>query len=321
MGARLGGALAVAACALAVPARGGDDSVLEVGGARVTVAELAARAALLAPFQLARFGAAWPEQLERWVDEVVVPELLLVESGARERTVEHARTRDKALARALLAEERRRVDRAPIAEAAVTAHYEQHRSSFDTPAALELWRILVASEAEARELIALLRGKGPAEFRRLARERSLDRATYMRGGNLGFVAADGQTHMPELRVSKSLFEAASRAADGALVESPVPEGQQFAVVLRRSSRAARAASLPAVRPQIEQRLAEAAWGEHRAALLARLRSASLREHHPELLDDFEPVEPDVSAARPPRASAIEPRAVDPTPQPTERGLR
>ena len=179
----------------------------------------------------------------------------------------------------------------------------------------------------------------PRECRwsRLARERSIDRATHMRSGSLGYVAASGQTHMPQVRVSPALFAAAAQVQDGQLVPRPVPEGTEFAVIWRRASRAAPApvaelakvaapAKVPgaasAAAAELGAQLVSEAAAKEARALIQRLRAERLREHQPELVAGLElrsTAAQDGTA--PGRMPPLEARPVTLTPRPTDSGLR
>jgi peptidyl-prolyl cis-trans isomerase C len=143
----------------------------------------------------------------------------------------------------------------------------------------------------------------------------------MRAGNLGRVAADGQTHMPELRVLPALFAAADRVQDGELVGAPVPEGDGFAVVWRRASHPARESSPADVATTIAARLSEQRSAAARAELIATLRREHLTEHQPERVASFEPRFPEPGALRPRQSGELPSRPVRLLPELTDRGLR
>ncbi len=162
---------------------------------------------------------------------------------------------------------------------------KQNSREFMRPERLRLFRILLPSEADARELRAKF-GPGTTltEWRAAARERSLDRATHERGGDLGFVAPDGTTDVPEVRVDPALYQAARALTDGEIAPGIVREGEHFALVWRRGH-------LPPVETPLREieRLATASLLREKAAtrvqeLTRELRKTQLREHHPERLE-------------------------------------
>jgi peptidyl-prolyl cis-trans isomerase C len=292
-----------------------------VGSIAIEAAEFRRRAARVAALDWRELGAAWPEQRRRFLEQVLIPEALLTLAAERLPDASPP-ARDRVLARTLAAALSDEAARAVPSDADVRAYRARHEAEFGTPRSLGIWRILLATESEARAVISQLAPPTPDAFSRIARERSLDRATNMRAGNLGLVAADGQTAVPELRVSPALFAAAERVDDGALVPEPVREGDAFAVVWRRTSRAATALPATEVSATIAARLAEQRAAAAQDALLERLRREQLSEHHPERVSDYEPRFP---AARDRAArSPVTPdsnRAPRLLPEPSDRGLR
>jgi len=124
---------------------------------------------------------------------------------------------------------------------------------FHKPLRLRLFRILVASEAEAKAVLKELGTNVNIEqFRKAARAHSLDTATNERGGDLGFVWPDGSTDVPQVKAEVPLYEAGLTLIDGQLSQAPIAEGKRFAILWRRGS-------LPALKP------------DERAEQIARLR--------------------------------------------------
>lgn len=295
--------------------------IAEVGPVAIDADRFRQRAALVSALEWPELGATWPAQRRRFLEDVLIAEALLTLAAERERPALPP-ARDRALARTLTAALDAEAAGVAPDEAELRAYYARHASEFVAPRALALWRILLASEAEARAVIAELRVPTPAAFSRLARERSTDHATHMRAGNLGQVSADGQTEMPELRVATALFEAADRVRDGELVPEPVREGDAFAVVWRRASRPARAESLAAATPFITRRLMDERAAAAQRELLERLRREHLAAYHPERVAAYEPSFPESGGPlRRPGAATREGAPVRLVPQPTERGLR
>lgn len=296
-----------------------DAPLARVGPLGIDATSLRQRAAR-AGEALRAFGTAWSEQRRRLLEEILIPEAL-VSLAAERAPAAWPPARDRVLARTLAATLADDAARTPPSDADVRAYRTRHEREFGSPRALALCRILVATEADARRAIAELSPPTLDTFSRIARERSIDRATFMRAGNLGLVSSDGQTAVPELRVSPALFAAADRVRDGELVPEPVPEGDAFAVVWRRSTRAATAAPEAEIRRRIADRLAEAAAAAARDALIERLRREHLSEYHPEALGDYEPSFPEVRD-RQRAASVAEPsRSPKLVPEATDRGLR
>jgi peptidyl-prolyl cis-trans isomerase C len=259
-----------------------DLAVATFGARKITVGELEDRLAELAPFQRAAYGATAAEIRRRFLDEVLVPDALLVAAAqdtglAARPPASYAieRARSEGVVRAV----RERVgpaDRIPMDD--VRAYYDAHRDRYSSPEKLLLWRILCATRDEALAVLAAAKADPtPHTFGELAREHSLDKGTNLRAGNLGFLTPDGAAADPGLRVDPALLAAARGVRDGELVAAPVAEGPNFAVVWRRGSIAATSHGVDEVAPQIR----DAIWKDRvRAgteAELARLRVARVRD--------------------------------------------
>ena len=204
----------------------------------------------------------------------------------------------------------------------IAGFYAQNLARFDTPERIGVFRILCSSEAEAKEVIAVARGSsGLTRWKELARDKSLDKATAYRSGNLGFLAADGTSSEVSVRVDPALFSAASRVRDGEIVPEPVAEGPAFAVVWRRGS-------TPAVHRTLEQETAAITQVLAREKLEAALRELlkTLRtERHvtqsPELVEGLE-IDP-LGGVAPKVRPGLAPKkpALSAAPSATPRGLR
>jgi peptidyl-prolyl cis-trans isomerase C len=302
-------------------ARADGASLARVGARSLDAGLLLARMARLLPFQRALFGAAWPEQRRKFLERELIPEALLEQDAARndQRLLS---ARDSALSRALLTELQQQAALAEVPPSEVAQYYSQHRDKYEEPRSILIWRILLRQEADARALLRELGKPSETTWSRLARERSIDTATQMRSGSLGFVAADGQTHMPQVRVSPALFAAAERVKDGQLVLEPVPEGDAVAVIWRRASRAAQPSQLSAVSPDIRALLVHARQVSELQTLTERLRKDSLRDYQPALLGGFEPrVSEALEPGQAPAVAALPVRPVSLSPRTTDSGLR
>jgi peptidyl-prolyl cis-trans isomerase C len=217
-----------------------DRVVVTVGSVEFRRSLVEARLAEFQPFQLASLGKTPDEVRRGYVERSLAPESLHDQEARRRGLHERPLVRmriDDALRQALEASIRDRlVKESTIDDAAVKAYWEKHRNRYETPERVRLSRILVASEAEATALLKEV-GDVPvvAKWTALARDKSLDKATHLREGNLGFVRPDGQTDAPRVRVDPALYTAAVAVKDGELVKAPVKEGERWAVIWRRGS--------------------------------------------------------------------------------------
>ncbi|WP_438009173.1 peptidyl-prolyl cis-trans isomerase [Sorangium sp. So ce321] len=266
-----------------------DAVVARVGDKVITASEVGRRIAQIPPFQLQSFGRTPEEIRKNFVSQVLVRELLLAQGAAAQKLTERADVQDRirgVLRAALLQRtQAEAVASSPVTDDEVRAYYEANRDKFSAPPMVALWRILVATREEAEAILAeLKKDPSPQRFKDIARERSLDKATSMRGGDLGFVAPDGTTAEPGLKIAPGLMEAAARVKDAELVPEPVPEGDRFAVLWRRQSRRPVSRSLEQEAASIRQILAHGKAEAQVKQLLERLRAQDVSGHAPELVD-------------------------------------
>ncbi len=255
--------------------------VARVGPAAVTVGELEERIGRMPPFQRTSFGATADVVRHRFLNEVVVRELLLAR-GAEQQSLGDKPPAKFQIERAISASTVR-ATRALVGPATaismedVQRYYDEHRERFDTPERIQIWRILCKSREEAQSVLeAAKREPTPLAFEKLAREHSLDKATNLRAGNLGFLTADGNSREPGLRVEPSVVRAAQGVRDGTIVGEPVPEGDGFSVVWRRGTIAATKRTVGDVAAQIRDSIWKARVKSETDKLVASLRAAKLR---------------------------------------------
>jgi peptidyl-prolyl cis-trans isomerase C len=282
--------------------------VARVGeGARaraITAGELEDGIAAMPPFQRAMFGAT-PDAVRRaFLADVLVRGALLdlaAEAGkvAEQPAVEYAldRARSSATMRAIRAASPP-ASSVPMSE--VQAYYDENRARYDAPERVLVWRILCATREDAESvLVAAVATPTPRQFADLARDHSKDRATYLRGGNLGFLTAEGVSDEPGLQVDPAVVRAAQAVRDGEFVRTPVVEGAYFSVVWRRGSIAASTHRVTEVAAQIRDALSKLRIKRDADALVLRLRAAAVRDKNPDLLDqdDLAPLPPAPSSSR------------------------
>ncbi|HEX7671399.1 MAG TPA: peptidyl-prolyl cis-trans isomerase [Polyangiaceae bacterium] len=315
-------ALAVVAATTIASANDPDPVVITVGPLTMRASDISRRLAAMPPFQRATLGSTPAEIRKHFVDTVLVPEML-EGAGAEGRQlasrahVQHE-VRD-ALRKALVESVRKQALAAGVPDAELTAYYDAHRDDYRKPERIRIFRILLDDEALAKKILTEARGLGgPERFSKLARENSVDAATKLRSGALGFVFPDGRTDVPQLTVDPALYAAASKVRDGELCPNPVREGAHFAVVWRRGTLPALGRSLDAERPAITALLVRQRVDATVKALLEDLRKRDVRDENPALLDALPPENPVPPSEE--RRPGV-PRPVNPVPVPSERGLR
>jgi peptidyl-prolyl cis-trans isomerase C len=229
----------------------------------VGAAEASRRWSLLSQGQRRMLGATDDGARDGFV--AMLREEALLAAAARRANLparfEVAEVQRRALARAWLDRSGEAVGPASaVTDADVKSYYEAHASTYAQPARVQVWRILVKSEARARELLAKVKaGVAVADWVTLARDESVDEATKLRGGNLGFLDDKGISDDAPVSADPAVIAAVQGVPDGAIVGDVVPERGHFGVVWRRSS-------LPAVSRSLEEvasSIRGALWRERR----------------------------------------------------------
>jgi peptidyl-prolyl cis-trans isomerase C len=297
--------------------------VLRVGARKVTVGELEDHLAGIPPYQMSTFGASPAAIARAYVDQVLVRDLVLA-SGAEQRGLDRELPTSQLLSRALSSATLRKSGSPYPSAAAVPAedvqrYYDENRARFDSPERVNLWRILCATREEAASVLeSARRDPTMAKFNDLSREHSIDKATNLRGGNLGFVAPDGTSNEAGLKVDPAIVKAAQTVKNGELVPQPVPEGAAFAVVWRRGA-------VPASRRTVEEASAQiraALYRERTEAsekkLIEDLRARNVKEVNAGLLAVIElrPFDAGLGLPRSPAGSSPPPRDRAPAPSAT-----
>jgi peptidyl-prolyl cis-trans isomerase C len=267
--------------------------VLRVGARTVTVGELEDRIAEIPPFQLTMFGVTRDEIVHAYLSQVIVRDLLLG-AGAEARALDQSfpaklqleRARSNATLRALRSGDLK--SQASIPAEDVARYYETNRARFDAPERVNLWRILCTTKADADDVLAQAKQDlSIPKFMTLARERSLDKATQYRGGNLGFLGPDGASNEAGVKVDPALVRAAASVKDGELVTQPVQEGAHYAVVWRRNTVPATRRTLDEASDQIRATLFRERTEAKEKELLASLRQKHVRDVNADLLKIIE----------------------------------
>lgn len=223
------------------------------------------------------------------VDRLLVPELLGALEAERRGLEKTPRVGDRvreilrqAADRAVRAEA---VAKEPASPAQIKEYFEANRVKYEQPLRIRIWRILIDDEEAAKKLIEEAKtANRPAKWSDLARERSVDKATNMRQGDLGFVRADGTTDLPRVKVEAALFKAAEGVKDGEIVPTPVAEAGKFAVIWRRGSLAPSKRTLAEETNSIKELLERQRVDAASDALIAELRKQHVKDEKPELLD-------------------------------------
>jgi peptidyl-prolyl cis-trans isomerase C len=257
--------------------------VVTIGSRVITVGELEDRLATLPPFQRATFGTDAATVRSAFLQQVLVPEGLYAQSAAAQKLDQTPPTAfevERAVSNATLRAIRAKLGpESAIPMADVQAYYDAHRDRYDTPERYQIWRILCKTEDEAKAVIAeAQKNLDIKQFGDLARQHSIDKASNMRAGNLGFLSPDGTSNEPGLKVDPAVVRAAQGVRDGQLVPAPVPEGDGFSVVWRHGTIPANKRSVDDVAAQIRDTIWKARVKEETDKLVASLRASKLKDY-------------------------------------------
>ncbi len=133
----------------------------------------------------------------------------------------------------------------PVTDAEAKAEYDKFKAQ-SSGTEYRARHILVESEDEAKKLITQL--KGGAKFEELAKKSSKDTGSGENGGDLDFAKPD--SYVPEFG------KALTALKKGEMTDAPVKTQFGFHIIRLDDVREAQFPEFTAVKPQIEQRLAQ-----------------------------------------------------------------
>jgi peptidyl-prolyl cis-trans isomerase C len=277
---------------LAIPAHADERTnaaVAHIGPRTITVGDVEDRLAKLSPVQRSMYGST-PEAIrKKYLEDVVIPETLY-ELGAESRKLatqyptsyEADRTKADATLRALHVQVG---TAASIPEADVHKYYDEHRLVYDAPDRINVWRILVKTKEEADGVLADAKKDLTVQhWNQLARDKSLDKTTSMRGGNVGFIGSDGSSNETGVKVDPAIVLAVKGVKDGELVPAPVAEAEGFDVVWRRGTVAAAHRTFEDSQAQIRDTLHKQRVEAEMKKLTDKLKADKVKDFTPDILD-------------------------------------
>jgi peptidyl-prolyl cis-trans isomerase C len=282
-------ALAIGSSSLSIGGSSDDPVVARVGSATITKKEMERRLAEIPRVQLSRFGKTDDEIRKRFLDEVLVPEFLIEleakETKAIERPEIHQTVRD-IYRQAMLRNIRQELIKGNgIPESEVSKYYSENIKRFQTPERIRIWRIRVGTKEKAQSLIDTLKKETNDKlWLQIARKDSSDKATNQRGGDLGLIAEDGSSHLPNVKADPALFAIAKSLKNGEMAPHPVAEGKEFAIVWRRGSTPAVNRTLEQEATNIRRMLAKRYMAEKLKSTLAKLRKELVKDLVEERVD-------------------------------------
>jgi peptidyl-prolyl cis-trans isomerase C len=238
-----------------------DTVVAIIDGTKVTRADVIASAQTLPPQYQQQIDAIFPALIDRLVDLT-----LLSNEGRKQNLHDDAEVKarvDQFTEQVIQEVVIRRHIETAMTEDAIKARYDRFVTEQPPQTEVHAQHILVASEAEAREVITQL--AGGADFSTLAKEKSTDPSAKQNGGDLGYFGPGDM--VPE-------FEKAAFALEkGQISKDPVKSQFGWHVIKVVDRRERTPPTLDQARGQIEEMLS----GELVTAYVTSLRSSAKLE--------------------------------------------
>jgi parvulin-like peptidyl-prolyl isomerase len=252
-----------------------------IGSATITVGDLEDTINARSPYARKRF--AEPKVLKDFADDQVRNELY--SQGAEKLGYGEdpavAKFLDQTLIQLFIRKEfEQAVTPDDVPEEDVAQYYKDNPGKFRRPEMRRARHILVATKAEAADILAQLRSDG-GTFRALAKELSLDTETKLRGGDLLYFNADAKLvgKKDGAEIDPTLAKAAFMLDKAGSLSKPLDLGDGKWSVLE----------LTGIRPERVQTLEQASngirrtlWREEREAALTKLMTDLRTELKPEL---------------------------------------
>lgn len=262
-------------------------AVATYNGGQVTVGDLEDAIAQQSAFMRARYRD--PQNLRELLDRTLRFSLLADEAerrGLDKASFVQQTIKQNAVEHLIQSDFDAKLDPKSIPKQELEAYYKAHIDEYVQPELRRASQIVAPSEQEARDLLASAKDMDVRAFRDLARGKSRDEATRMRGGDLRYFDAQGKTRgAPEDVLPAAVVHAAFALKDvGDTAPKPIKVDGGYAVVKLTGVRPALSRKLGDVEETIRVRL----WRDQREkaieALVAKLRAEVKPEVHPELVD-------------------------------------
>lgn len=266
-----------------------------IGSHAITVGDLEDRMAKVPRYQLLTFGADADSIRRKFLNDVVAPDILY-SVGAESQHIDQRRIVQQALARAKSEATKRDVrmvaENAPVSPDDVQQYYNAHLDTYVAPVRYSVWRILCKTREEAVAVLDAAKKKPtPEGFTDLARQHSIDKATSMRGGNIGFVGLDGTSNEAGVHIDPAIPKAASAVKDGEFVAAPVEESAGgttgFSVVWHRGTVGASTRTIEQVGGQIRDTIAKNHGDDAVKNLITDLRAKNVHDENDSLLKSID----------------------------------
>lgn len=173
-----------------------------------------------------------------------------------------------------------------VSAEAVKKYYDEHIDEFVRPEMRRASLIQAPSEEDAKALLEQATAADMRSFRELARLRSSDEVSKLRGGDLRYFDVKGKPDEPGPNVDALLTKAAFALKTVGDTSGIMKTDAGYSIVRLTGMRAAHSESVKDADERIRMRL----WREQREAaidaMLAELKREQPVETHPELLDSI-----------------------------------
>jgi peptidyl-prolyl cis-trans isomerase C len=252
-----------------------------VGSEAITVGELEDKINARSPYARARF--AEPEVLREFADSQVKNELFYqgAEKLGYAKDPEVSRFVDQTIVQMFVRNDFEGTGKPDdVSVEDVEEYYQEHPEEFRRAEMRRARHILVASKDEAKDIRAQLLGSDTSvSFRALAKERSLDTETKLRGGDLLYFTEDGKPVGKESGavINTTLAKATFKLERTGDMSEPVDLGDGKWSVLE----------ITAIRPERVQKL-EQASAAIRQTLWRHERESALQKRLTELREELKP---------------------------------
>jgi peptidyl-prolyl cis-trans isomerase C len=256
-------------------------------GGQLTVGDLEDAIERQSPLMRSRYND--PKSLKDLYDKTLRFELLAVEAEhrgyANNPSVDQA-VKQNAVQALMKADFDDKANADAISKEAVAQYYQDHIGEYVQPAMQRASHILVATEAEAKALLPEAKKADLRAFRQLARDKSIDDATKLRGGDLRYFDQTGKPRdEPDAVVPAPLVKAAFALKNvGDTSPQPIKLPGGYSIVKLTGQRPAISRKVDEVAETIRARL----WREQRQKgiedFVAKLREQAKPEIHAELMD-------------------------------------
>ncbi len=199
--------------------------VAEVDGIKIMKCDVYDRIHRLSPYIRRRYTTL--QRKKEFVDRMVRFELLAAEAARQglDKNPDVVRAKKEIMVQKLVRKMfRDKFKPADVTEQELKKFYEEHKADYNKPAMVRISHILVKSKAAADKILAEAKKLDVRGFRKLARDKSMDEATKIRGGDLRYFAAT-DTALP-----KPLVEAAFKLQKRGDVAGPIKTAKGWHII-------------------------------------------------------------------------------------------